>query len=423
MRPLTPDEQLIIRTLADFYLGSDQFNGTPVRALLKLPGLDAAPLVAIHTLVAGGMVEVVRDVNPQIKRFRPPAVDQQLRFLQDSPDSICLYPSPAYLEATVPMGHERERPFTRRLCLGAPQIEPVFFELHVLERYHGDPRYRFNFHDYAGSISISDAHYDAETTYDRDKVLLQTFGMARNERGGRVVAVFTYYLSRLTPAHQQHWLGHIYTGECRIVADYFRTAILGEWAENISIYDALLAEQSHINAMCALIGYPPLFRHTFEAERPRALNVLLRPTRHGYDEFVQTLDKLLSENLNRDFFASQGMVLEDELVRDDGRIEVRPKGTVRLLGEWLQGSVRLDKESSILDLIVEVLREVRNLRQRPAHAVQADEFDPHYHQSQDELIERVYTAVRSLRLVLALHPATRDYDVPSLLYEGKVEHY
>ena len=42
---------------------------------------------------------------------------------------------------------------------------------------------------------------------------------------------------------------------------------------------------------------------------------------------------------------------------------------------------------------------------------------------QDELIERVYTAVRSLRLLFALHPATRNYDVPSLLYEGRIEHY
>ena len=75
------------------------------------------------------------------------------------------------------------------------------------------------------------------------------------------------------------------------------------------------------------------------------------------------------------------------------------------------------------DEIIESLQEVRRLRQRPAHAIREDEFDPTYHQKQDELIERVYTAVRSLRLVLALHPATRDYKVPSLLYEGKIEHY
>src|SRR5436309_2255425 len=134
MRPLTPDEQLITRALADSYLASRQFNGTPVRALLTLPGLDADALVTIRTLVADGLIEVVRDVNPHIKRFRPPDPDQQLRFLQDAPESICLYPSPAYLEATVPPDHERVRPFTRRLCLGTPQIEPVFFELHVLER-------------------------------------------------------------------------------------------------------------------------------------------------------------------------------------------------------------------------------------------------------------------------------------------------
>ncbi len=290
MRALTPDEQLIIGALTDFYLGSHRFNGIPSRDLPTIPGLAADPLVTVRALVADGLVEVVRDVNPHIKRFRPKDVDQQLRFLRDAPDSICLYPSPGYLETTVPVDYERERPFTRRLCLGTPQIEPVFFELHVLERYHADPRYVFKFHDYAGSISISDDHYEAETTHERDKVLLQTFGMARNEHSTRGVAVFTYYLSRLTPEHQQHWLGHIHPGKCRLVGDYFRTAILGEWAECLSIYDALLAEQFHINAMCDLIGFPRLFRRSFEAQRPRALGVLLRPTRRNYEEFVHVLD-------------------------------------------------------------------------------------------------------------------------------------
>ena len=188
-------------------------------------------------------------------------------------------------------------------------------------------------------------------------------------------------------------------------------------------FDALMEEQFHINAMCERIGFPPLFRKTFEAERPRALGVLLRPTRRSYDEFVHVLDKLLSENLNRDFFASQGMVLEDEIPRDDGRIEVRPKGTLRLLEEWLRRSVVRLEDPCVLDEIIEPLQDVRRLRQPPAHAIREDEFDPTYHQKQDELIERVYTAVRSFRLVLTLHPATRDYEVPSLLYEGKIEHY
>ena len=48
---------------------------------------------------------------------------------------------------------------------------------------------------------------------------------------------------------------------------------------------------------------------------------------------------------------------------DDGRIEVRPKGTIRLLGEWLRRSVVRLEDPRVLDEIIEPLQDVRRLRQ------------------------------------------------------------
>jgi hypothetical protein len=46
-----------------------------------------------------------------------------------------------------------------------------------------------------------------------------------------------------------------------------------------------------------------LFRETFDEEkRPLEFATMLRPTRRQYLEFAQVLDKMLSDNVNRDFF-------------------------------------------------------------------------------------------------------------------------
>ena len=72
-------------------------------------------------------------------------------------------------------------------------------------------------------------------------------------------------------------------------------------------------------------------------------------------------------------------------------------------------------------LIMEPLREIRRLRQRPAHAVAPDEFDRKFHEDQDAFIKKAYFAVRHIRLLLANHPKARSVEVPEWLQKGKVK--
>jgi hypothetical protein len=131
---------------------------------------------------------------------------------------------------------------------------------------------------------------------------------------------------------------------------------------------------------------------------------------------------MMSENLNQAFFKELGVSLERDIPRPDGKIEVQRKGTISLLQEWMD-RFRTDSRSDIVRMI-ETFKEVRKLRQRPAHAADDNRFDLGYYGQQRELVQRAYVAVRMLRLVFANHPALVDYDgVPDWLYRGEIYSY
>jgi hypothetical protein len=185
---------------------------------------------------------------------------------------------------------------------------------------------------------------------------------------------------------------------------------MGEWPERPSIYESFVEEQHHINEMAVLMGRPPFWRAEFRADdRPRNFGFLLRPTLNEFNAFVHTLDRMCSDNINVTFFRND-IELDEEIQRADGRLEVRRKGSIRLLDEWLD-RVRFD-DLEPRRLMIATFRRIRNLRNSPAHTLRPDEFDPTYIQQQRELMIDAYGAVRTLRLILANHPATRGYEVP-----------
>jgi len=68
-------------------------------------------------------------------------------------------------------------------------------------------------------------------------------------------------------------------------------------------------------------------------------------------------------------------------------------------------------------------KEIRKLRQRPAHGLDEDKFDQKYFQHQRELIIRAYTGVRTIRLLFTNHPKVKGYEVPEWLYLGQIWTY
>lgn len=234
--------------------------------------------------------------------------------------------------------------------------------------------------------------------------MLQHFGFSFDATFRRAVAVFLRDLSGLTPEHQQVWAAFLVEGDFKLHPDFYRAALLGDWGQKTSLCEAFLEEIRVINAMCEAIGWLPLFRQTLDVP-PSDLAFLFLPTARAFNTFVHTLDKLMSENINQDFFPSK-IPREIKVSRADGSVEVQHRGTIQLLEDWLQQSFRT-QDTSPLDDCLGTFRRVRKLRQKPAHALVEDTYDEALFKEQRDLFEAAYTAVRTLRLMFQNHPAAR----------------
>lgn len=234
-----------------------------------------------------------------------------------------------------------------------------------------------------------------------------------------MVVVYLRYLSDLTPEHQQRWNTRIVLEKCYEAYEYYQNTILGEWAEYGSIYQAFIEELYHINEMSEKMFGKKLFLKTYKNERPEDFKLIFIPTLANYYRFVHLLDKMMSDNINKDFFKG-AIPLEKEIKRNDGTTIIQNKGTILLFEEWLKKHFRA-KEEDLSDIIFKPFREVRNLRQKPAHSVSSNKYDKTLFKEQDALINKAYEAVRTIRLIFANHPKVRDYKVDDWLYKGKIK--
>jgi hypothetical protein len=415
---MTRDE--LLDTITAHYLkDNEEFNGLRVAST----GLTDTELKAVlRQLVAEelGSLHLGPHPNPYIKAFPAHPPGAQLAALDQLDDlaHLVVYPERRHLEQVVDPDAYAGRPYTLRMALGDPQLAPVFFDLSVLERYRNDPRYHYWTDDLSGLISVTDEHYETGTMSESDQVLLQSFGYGYDDAFHRAVCVFLRYLSPLTPAHQQIWKAGELGEGYKLHPAYF-DAVRGEFPEAESIFNAFLEELSQLQRMSEAAGLPPLVRETFQDGKPSNFTFLIRPTLKELQDFHATLDKLMSENLNKRFFAEFEVELTTETERSDGKLVVTSRGTIAVLEEWLWQLQFAERDA--IDETIKTFREVRKLRQRPAHAADDNAFDLTYYEQQRELVIRAYRAVRTLRGALATHPALKDYDgVPDWLRKGKI---
>ncbi|MGH9713458.1 MAG: hypothetical protein ACRD5M_09200 [Candidatus Acidiferrales bacterium] len=396
-----------LKQTVSHYLGSSDFNGVRLDLLLKDSGEEGRTVVM--DLVRRGQLEIISGAwdNPYIKRLPLPEVAKQLEVVQNTNGLVCVYPAIKYMKRAIPRNLYRNKPFTRLLALSHPQLEPMFFELSVLRRYQSDARYSFEFWGLDGHIGILEKHYRSRETPASDKILIQTFGLASTAKRQRLVAVFLRYLHSLTVRHQQHWASHRVLGKCKVEANYFLRGVYGEWTDGISVYSALLEEFTHINKMCGLIGLPILFKQDFSDERPKGFGLLMNTTSQEYFSFANILDKLISENLNPQFFQAQGISLTVKETNER-------KGTLQLLEEWLKRFVHIEGNNGAA-AILSPLRRVRKDRQPTAHTIIRDEFSPQYQIRKEQLIKDVYISISNIRMFFQTNPATKGYDFPTEL--------
>ena len=413
----------------EFFVSSRDFNGIPGDTLAESLELSEGDLVSVLAqLVEENEVNIAfykHQVNPHILGLPPLSPSDQVHLLVDDPNSLyCAYPTERVLLSRPDLGKYDDQPFGRRLALGEAQLTAVFFELPVLERYLQAPRYDFAYHDSGGYFAFRASADESSTAEPRDCGFLQTFGIGYEEESRtRVVGVYLRYLADLSSEHQQVWLAHVIDRPCVMNSDYARSSLYGQRPQFHSAYLALLTEIQEINKLSRMVGKPALFRDDFRDDRPPGFHPMLRPTRKAFDEFVHLLDKVLSENLNRDFFRGDVPLDEEEAI-DEHRVRVRPIGTVNLLRNWLRKLYRPATGEDVSDDVVEPLRRVRALRQQPAHSIQADVYDLSLPSAQRELVADVKHALEKLRLALSAHSECRGrYEAPAWLDGDKIVFY
>ena len=290
----------ILKVITEKYLSSEEFNGYLLNGL-------ASEKQNIIELVQEGKIEINfgdRHPNPHIKALELDDKGTQIEKIDRiGLSNACAYPTKDHLKTVVDFKKYEGKPFTLRLALGEPQLNYASFDLSILESYRNDPRYHYFTADRGGWISINDEFYESSDVKPSDKTGLQTFGFCYKKwTMDRAVAVFYWYLSKLTPEHQQIWNSKIISGDYFLHPDYARTAG-GDWPDKESIFTAFIVELRIINEFSRLMGRPKFFNQSYEENKPREFSFLIRPTLKEFNGFVHLLDKMISENINRDFLA------------------------------------------------------------------------------------------------------------------------
>lgn len=451
-------EDKIKEKILQQYLNSD-FNGLPFSEFAKHFDSVSDAKICIKKLVEDGDIDIVYNgTNPHIKGFDFSKNQEQfLSELLNVPDDLerelircgrieievgnkyscfCLYPSKKLLEQV----NNNDRrilempPFKKMLCFGAPQLEFVYFRIDVLDRYLEDPRYDIRYGDYYGQI-----YFNMDTEDNPEDVYLKYFGIAYNiETRENLICAFICDLAKMNDRHQYHFFSYMEQPNDKIVPEYnfYKNQILGEWAEECSIFDAFLEEIKTINKMTKIICNQQLFINEFSDEDRKKLtnfHPFLKPTKKSFELFCQTLDKLFTENLDSKVILSMNKLNGSKMplkYKPDGSLEM---GSLALLKMFIETYFKPKTGENVAKMIIDIWdrREtgIRAIRSKSSHFIRENQYDIKIFGEYNKIMYETYESVRLIRLVLANHPAVKlakdngSLKIPDWLFEGKIKNY
>lgn len=419
-----------------FFCESSDFNGIALRNISERLGLGYKDSIdQVKELVKEGVVSIQSSTNPNIIGFTHHATNPQLNILDQAKDvevskktlgniefftenteySICVYPSKEYLKEKRDLSDFGFAKYTSGLALAEPQLSFRFFETDVLERYSSDPRFDFEFHDFSGSISCKYDKCGKAILRKEDQIFLKSFGLGFDSNSNRIIAVILRDLGRLSAEHQVYWsTKEIPASECKVLTDYYDNIIQGNWITARSVFNALIDEINAIYKLTSSIFDVPLFHKELDGDhRPKNFTFFFSPTTKNYYDFINLLDKYISENLNKKFFEGK-LDLEERKPIGDDTFERIQKGTLRLLEEWIS-TVFSYADNSIPKEIIKPLKKVRKERQSPAHKVIDNSYDPSLIDLQKDIMEGCYLSLGSIRRNIQTHPKAKDVELDDRL--------
>ncbi len=128
-------EATVARVIEQYHKSGD-FNGLPATTLVREFSISETDLKQeLKSLIQDETLAISLYVNPHIRAFDD-SVERQIAALEASPlDALVLYPTLATLAPRVKkLENYHDRPFSRMLFEGYPQLYQCYFELPVLER-------------------------------------------------------------------------------------------------------------------------------------------------------------------------------------------------------------------------------------------------------------------------------------------------
>lgn len=402
----------ILKQVTDYYLQSQDFNGLPI---YKIDNLNIDNVLA---LIDEEKIDVLSEkfvINPHIKALKLSVPkEEQKREVKRKGAHVVLYPTEKYLKS---LNLNDEKPFSKMLIEGKSQLNIIYFDIEILEMYFQNPKYYIYATDYRGSIYVSDDHYDE----DNESEYIKDFGLGYRKGSGRedrCVGVFLGDLGKLSLNAQLQWKIKMLKdqGNYLINPNFYKNLILGEWVDQVSIYDALLEEMIIINNMCDNMKIPHLFREIFKphsSERPDDYRIIFLPTLKNYYSFVAVLEKIVVHNLNHKAFLEAGLYVRTVGRKDE---QDNDKGSLVMLLEWLNKNIVTPE--NLEKIIVNPLKELRKIRQIPAHELISNEYNKQVYKWQNEIIKNIYGAVSAIRIFFSSHPANKNVKIPDYLADG-----
>ena len=427
---MTELEKQIVNEVTKYYLESRDFNGTHISNLEDITKKKVTPEL-VEQLISSGLIEVHFGIwghpNPFIKALDLGDTKSQLKQLEevvknhDLKDSV-FYPTITHLKNVVDENDYADRPYSLELALGEPQLHVRHFQPSIMMQYRDDPRYYYKFEGNCGTVFVKEE--DAEINED-DEVFLKSFGTgfhADYESNYKTsIMCFVCDLSKLSPSQQKQWkLKQLSNAEYKIDYAFAQSQIFGSFDFDATMYEAFVAELRIINQMSTAINGIAFFKNGYEnyEDTPRNFHRLLIPTRKEYQSFVETLDKLMSDNLNPAFFGEY-MPTTELITKEDGSSFTQSVPTIKLLESFFRKKMSFP-DIKPLDEMVKTFRNVRSIRSKSAHNNLPDEFNYKFNHDQQKIMNEAYNAIRLIRLALTNHPEAKIIDVPEWLYLGKI---
>ena len=408
------DKNMALNEIIDYYLNSKDFNG------LELCRMKNYDYDILCNLIDENLIEVLSTnevINPHIKGFDLSIPKEIQKSNISSKDNYSvLYPTPKALE-NIPIKYES--PYTDLMRKGKEQFEIIYFNIEILERYINNPKFIVMDNGYRGNIYPSDEFCDDEDIGDE---YIKDYGMAYKDEEilNRAIGVFIADLAGLSPQKQMLWKGFELSNQnnYKISHGFIDNLLRGQWVEEVWIFHALIDEMKVINNQCELMGIPKLFNKTFGThytEMPDGYRNIFLPTLKNYYDFVLVLEKMVVHNISYKTFQKSAPYIESIERKDENG---KDKGSLVMFDEWLNKNIRTPEDLS--QIIIKPLRNIRKIRQKPAHELTSNKYDINLYKEQNDLMHDTYTAIRAIRLFFNNHPLVRDnIEIPEYLITGK----